>query len=393
VALCRESQGPAAHLARELEQAAERRRLPVLTLSLGSPLTAGQRHLRQRLAAAAPAISLCIGHAPRQLVVPLPGRVCEWRLARPVEPPADDDGLQLAATPTVAADLRRGGLAPERIVEWFLAAPHVEPPDSPAESDPGALALLADRRDASAAACGISQPTHRLLWQALHKLAAERWVLRAEIPFARGGWQAGPSRFEPLLLEAEGMANARLSEPALRRRMLQLIELCLIPALEAERIHRALLDGGPTNRDHPDTASRSWGVLRIGVGWRPDVDGPVLAAQGCDLLESQWSAPPLAAIAAYQTDPLRPEVLLAAAHGWPLLIHTPGGGSLDQQMDGLLLPQQHYLPFSTTAELRAAIQTIADRPEAARKRAARAAEHLRRSPGYGERLEQLLRRA
>ena len=91
--------------------------------------------------------------------------------------------------------------------------------------------LIGDLPDASAAACHITQPTHKQLWAALHATAANAWET--------------PDITQPvtLLRAGERASKVELDEPGLRRNMLRIIEHVLIPLLcskESHRCYRAL---------------------------------------------------------------------------------------------------------------------------------------------------------
>lgn len=85
-------------------------------------------------------------------------------------------------------------------------------------------------------------------------------------------------------------------------------------------------------------------------------------------------ARPAAAIFAGGPDPLSGALVQAAAVGWPVLLHAPGGRSLSQELGGVLEPQRHIGVFADLRRLRELIDELS--ASAARARVAAAGRHL-----------------
>jgi hypothetical protein len=325
----------------------------------------------EKLADFAADLSICIDHPPERLPIPA-GRIsCQWHLDTKNVPESlpDDNTIHLAATPRVTKALRAAGVPQSRLADFHWAFPSVELEERAAPRSPRTVVIVADLPDASAAACRITQPTHRQLWAQLHQTAGKAWETAAITQ------PAG------LLSSAERASGVTLGESSLRARMVRIIEFVLIPAVVLERISRLLLKA-------------SFGVATVGTGWhrcssealRPLAEnldgGPARVAR----------AAVAAAVFGGSADPLSPALFQAAALGWPLLIHSPGGASLSPQLGGILHPQQHYDPFAGARDLRTLLDAVQADPERIARRCSRVRAHLREHHGYAQRLTALVRR-
>jgi hypothetical protein len=129
--------------------------------------------------------------------------------------------------------------------------------------------------------------------------------------------------------------------------------------------------------------------MAAGLGWEKR-NSPHLRALGGSLVlatRSQVMARPLAALFAGAVDPLSPDLLHAAARGWPLLLHRPDGRSLDG-LGGVLRPEEHFATFSGRAGL---IERLTSQrsSETVRRRAERAAAHVQVHHTWRVRLAEL----
>lgn len=274
-------------------------------------------------------------------------------------------GRWLAASPRIAAALRGAGAAPEGVIEFWHAAPQALLDAEIPLAAGGPPVLVADRPDSRAAACGIEQPTHKRLWEALRAQATERWdTLDAERPAA-------------LLRAAEAACGLELRGDSLRDQMLRLIELTLIPSVVAERILRLLLA-------HADE------VLLVGNGWRNDTPHRCrLLAEDAGGLEPRALAPVCAAVVPQQPDPLSEKLLAASALGWPLILFRSGRRPAASDYGDVIDPSTRAVPTSSSGALAAAIASIRQEHAAAMKRADRLRERLRREHTYEQRLRRL----
>jgi len=358
------------HLAEELERAASGLGWKSCACVMRGPRTAHVLPHCERLAEARAALAVCIEHGPA--VLPLrPGRiVARWHLqARAVpERLPDDDTLHLAASPYVARALRAAGLSEQRLLEFHWACPTTPVEAAPWSPASKTVALVADLPDARAAACRIEQPTHKQLWTRVHQLAAEAW----QTPLI--GQPAA------LLARAERASGIELGEQILRDRFLRLIEHALIPAVVLERILGLLCEAAFT-------------VVTIGAGWqRCTAESFQRLAPSFQQLPAQaLTTPILAAVCAGSLDPLGPGLFHAAALGWPLLLHHPGGGSPAARLAGILQPGQHCDIFTSSAELRAALDALRAHPQRTQRRCARVRTYLAERHSYGQRLKNLVR--
>ncbi|RMF74920.1 MAG: hypothetical protein D6744_14035, partial [Planctomycetota bacterium] len=235
-----------------------------------------------------PSLLVAVDCNPAGLPLTTGRRRCQWHIRRITDdrPPLDPDAVHLAASPTIASDLRRVGVPDDSIRELYWAAPQVDVADAEPESQD--VVLFADLLDASPEACGVVQPTHRTLWTALHETAERNWATESILD-ARS-----------LLTQAERACGVRIGEPNLRARLAQIVEHVLIPAVVVRRILRAL-----------QAARRT--PLVVGRGWANSAEhAEPLAASVADVQEQQWNQRPLAAIIAGPIDPLGPALLQCA---------------------------------------------------------------------------------
>jgi hypothetical protein len=320
---------------------------------------------------------VCVGHPPGALPLP-PGKpVCQWHLHTRDVPPSlpHDATLHLAATPRVVDTLRTAGVPAERVIDFHWATP-AGPADRASRNAAAwatrapdtAVVLVGDLPDASAAACGIGQPTHRKLWSQLHETARQAWETH-EI-----------TQPATLLRNAERTCRINLGERSLSERMVRIIAHVLIPAVVLETILRAL-------------RREACEVLAVGRGWqRCSEKPPAILAESLDQLPSRAAdLPVMAAVFGGLLDPLTPALLHAAALGWPLLIHNPCPTPLTAQLGGILHPRQHYEPFAGQRDLRDRLEALRRDPGSLARRCERVHAHLNAQHTYGHRLTALAR--
>ncbi len=331
----------------------------------------------EALVECAPALTLSVGADPHALPVLPPGRRCWWHLAARDVPDsiAASDTMHLAATPRIARLLREAGVPAERIADFWWACPE---PDRPARLDGSgateagrpiaSVVIVGDLPDASAAACGVVQPTHVQLWSAVRARAEDACATR--------------DIYQPaaLLRHAERTSGVSLREAALRRQMLRIVEYVLIPTVVLERIFRWLVPQDCT-------------VYVSGAGWERVVsDTSRILTNDPRAWRARGLSPrDTATVFAGQTDPLGATLLAAGGGGWPILLHSPGSDSLAGALGGILHPGQHFVPFAGRRDLLDGLETMRRDPAAVRKRTTRLRAYLHREHRMASRLTTLVR--
>lgn len=358
LAICAQSADPSAFdLARSAADGAAQLGWSVChPLGMSEPRLGGVLPAARRIAEHRPRVVLTVGHSPRALPLPTGCSAVRWIVSGGELPERLDESAAalLAATPRISAELRRR--FPTAVVhDFFLAAPLLR--GQSADALPVAY-VCGDLLDASAAACGVDQPTHQMIWERLTSLIAQRWE-SAEILRPAG-----------LLIAAERAAGVAVADEELRARLLGILEHVLIPAVVTERIFRTLVDGGIAVR----TIGRGWGRLSATPASTGTAGGQLAALPR-----------PGAAVFAGMPEPLTPVFVAAGALGWPLHLYSPGGISREALLGSILRPGPNYLAFDSARTLAAAVGgDLADAARGAR-RAARTAEHLRERETYAAR--------
>lgn len=203
-----------------------------------TPITAHLLHTTRELAAATPAPQICIGHGPEALPEPLRRRPCHrWHVhAADALDAVDSDAvdLHLAASPRIAQVLRDAGIPKTRIRDFhWPAASTPREQQSPVESKALAgVLVVADLVDGSAQACGIRQPTHKLIWEAATSIIRRTWN-QIDV--------GGAMRIRK---EAERTTGVSIDDSELRRRFERLIDFRLIPAISMEQVAQELRNAG-----------------------------------------------------------------------------------------------------------------------------------------------------
>lgn len=321
-----------------------------------------------------PTRSIAIGHPTERLPWPRLGRRYEWvieppmggpaaagRGPRPAGEPAAAD-LPLAASPFIRERLKAAGQGAVRDFFWACDAADLDLPVAASSAAPGLL-LLGDLPDASAAAAGVQQPTHKLLWKALHELAPR-------LAFAPAIYDAAG-----LLQQAERQTGLRIGDAELRLRFEEVIAGRLVPAVLWDVLLTPLLSAGLR------LTARGAGWERLGIA-TASVAAPSAATgnPGATAPAASGAAAALA-LSIGHPDPLAGGLILdAGARGIPLALHwvAERRGPL---LGELLHPQQHFLPLRGLADVRSlAVRTAqaGAAPPAERRRAERWREHLRR---------------
>lgn len=361
----------AAAEARALAAAARQQGWPVCLLSVERPEHVHPLPHAQALAEFGPTLTLRVRPDGVQLPAVLLGDVGDWwidELDLPLAPVAD--GLRaLAGTPAIAAALRASAGREGRIVELPLAChDHSEHNDlaAPTDAARATVVVCGDRADLSAAACGIVQPTHVQLWEALLAVT-QRAVQRGASIDA-----------EALLRAAQDAAGVVLGLDALRTHFQRLVTHALAPTLTLDAVSDALLASGMI-------------VAAIGRGWEAKSSDrlTIWAQRWAEWPDAARRRRPLAAIFAGRSDPLTPALLGCAGSGWPLLLHTPGGRSLTPALAGMLHPEQHYAAFDRPADAAVLVASAASDAAPFAARAARARRALLAHQTYRDRLPTL----
>lgn len=353
--------------AENLARAAARLGWESCVCALDGPWAADTTIHLQRLSAFAPDLLFSINHAHDRLPFAWDGSSCECYLSAYDVPDKLDDGsaLRLGTSPAVVSALGAAGCPPERIMEFFWAC---DPADASCNAPDctDKIVLVADRPDASAAACGVVQPTHRKLWSRLRTTAEQCWETR-DI--------ASP---EALLRLAERASDVRLGEPSLRRRMQRLVERVLIPAVVVERIQQALRDAASE-------------LVVVGQGWSSceEANWSCAAESLFELPDAGAAVRPLAAVFAGRRDPLSAELVHAGALGWPLLLHASGGVSPASGLGTVLEPGRHLRTFADAGQLREALRQLRSETAARQRQIERTRTHLLEHHTYDHRLRAL----
>lgn len=317
-----------------------------------------------------PSMTLCVNHLPSALPLRTPGVACAWFLDEqgiPAEIP-DDGTVWLAGSPRIATALRDAVASPQRVREFHAACESCaasDRADDNGDADDGVL-LFGDLPDDRPESHGVDQATHQLLWRKLREQVGALW----DAPRAL---DAGH-----VLVRAQRDSAVELGDETLRAGMVQLIERVLAPAAVLEHIARALVREGLS-------------VRTIGRGWeRLAAEGVTpLVGELCDLSDRGGSLRPRVCIFAGRSDSLTPALLEAAGHGWPLLVHRPGGQDLNTALGGVLRAGAHFEPFRDTRELRRALQLMRDTSPTVRRRAEAAQRHVLEQHSYEQRLREL----
>ncbi len=363
-------------VAAQLERAARRLGWEVCTRTITGPRDVHPLTHCEALTAFRPELTLALNHPANPLPVCLPGALYAWLLDEQTAATAKlhEDVHYLAASPTVAAVLRAREAA--HATDWFFgcdagiaADVRAEAPataaDQPAarSSDRPAIVLVADLPDARAAACGIMHSTHAILWDRLSGAVDRVW----ETPDVLAP--------EKLLVRVEREAGLEVRDTEVRAGLLRLLERVLIPARIAVQVAHELGREGP--------------VLALGHGWESAaIAGP------SPLAREFTDGPPAAAgrnvcgCVVVGPDPLGP-ALLAAALGWPLLLHDRGGRTLARALGGVLQPGRDCTAFVDRAGLRGAARALRQNEAKLRRRAAQTRDRLLAEHTYDRRLPAL----
>lgn len=353
----------AVSIAEQLTEAARRLDIESTCMTLKGPRDVHLLAPCQAVHDFGPSITICVNHARRLLPLPIRETACEWI----IDPAADatsgegEPTLRLAASPTIAARLESAPGGDRPILPFYWACDSQQPAAGvPADK----IVIVADLPDDSPLACGIEQPTHKMLWSQMRDIARKTW-----------------SADEPrtLLAKAERAAGLRLSDASLRGKLLQIIERILIPAALLGRICQTL-------RNEPAP------VVAIGRGWQrwKDQGLTTLSDNLHDYRRRDDRIDPLAAIFAGGPDPLTGQLPVAGSLGWPILLYQPAGRSLSKTLATILIPDRHVCLFSGEKALRAGVRDFAADADKRRELGRRAREHLLAHHTFEHRLNDLL---
>jgi len=356
-------------LAADLTAAAQELGWPVTCSTVSGPHAVHPLFHVERVVEFRPTLTLMLDHLTDVLPVRPSGTTYVWHSCAdsvPREIPVDGTS-HLAASPQVAAALRAAGASPDAVRPWYWAcATEIEAASADERSASGRerpLLLVGDLPALEPQAHGVTQDTHRILWNTLVRLAAQLWPT--------------PNILEPgkVFARAEGQCGVQIRDEVLRDTLIRLVERVIVPGVVLEAVASALVELGPR-------------VLTLGRGWQRLRHARLrcLAADIFSLPQGErWE--PRACIFAGQSDPLCPALLYAGARAWPLIVHAVGGRPLGPQLGGVLRPGEHFEPFSDLRQLRAAVQS-SDSPRV-QSRADRVRAHLRAHHSWGCRLKEL----
>lgn len=321
----------------------------------------------ERLASLCPSHVLFTDAQAENVATPRGVEIAVWHVSLPDA--ADvNPGVKrrFAASPRIAQRLRETCPSSDIVpLYWGAWTEDVRPTTGSERLPDGAIVVLGDLPDDSADACGIDQPAHKLLWQALHGTVAARWETR-DILYP-----------EALLTAVEREAGVSLRDAATRGRMARQIERRLAPAGVLRKIvESASACGAP--------------LAAIGDGWGAWRTPELISAPASPGRRLPHGWRPVAAILPTCADPF-PPAIQAVAQGWPLLIHAPGGTSPDGAFDGMLSTGRDYATFRTGRELLSALRAMRANPTSALERARRAAARIQAEHSWAQRGRALLR--
>ncbi|MBI5863552.1 MAG: hypothetical protein HZB38_03380 [Planctomycetes bacterium] len=340
----------------ELASAAQRIGWNAAAFALDAPSRTHPLALAEELTRLEPTLTVCVDHAAAKLPLASGGLEVQLILSPPIEPPSLGAGeFVLAASPAVRAAV--GKSAEGGLLDFPWAASQAVVACDPPATRTHDVALLGDLPNDSETACGIDQPTHRMLWEHMRR-AAKHWDAEA-IAFP-----------EALLRDAERTCKLALNEPELRRRMIRLIERVLVPAALL-RAFAAVLD------------ARGASGVGIGKGWTnrnsfSSVRAAVAAGVSARL-----------AIGSLLPVGVTREMVDAMAAGWPPLIHCAPGRTFTEQTGGAFSQGGWKAAFSDAAGLAKGLAFLSD--AAALARAATAVrQHALARHRWEQRLPELL---
>lgn len=309
-----------------------------------------------------PEVTVCVEHGPELFPRPLPGMPFIWHLESPPPNSVPDSNVYLAASPRIVAALQQAGVTPSQVTPWYWACDPAWSKLQPAQPKEVVL-FLGDLPAETPETYGLRNSAHQRLWEAITADIAQQWQSPQLLPV--GG----------LLVAAERRTGLRIDDDGLRTALLQLIEDRLIPAVLQVTLVRACLRGGLR-------------VAAVGRGWERLAGAELkIVAKHASSLGAQRAFAPRVCVAAGRLDPLGPELLLAAARGWPLLIQRLGGVSYSSMLGEVLTPDVHFAPFNTLSEFQEALQWVWDGSPQVRQRADRTRQHVAAKHSFTQRLE------
>lgn len=338
--------------ARELESAASADGWTMTAGIADSPPQVGPLVHAERLRNVGVDIVVCVNHGPEML--PIPSRVTRatWHLQPLTTSPAAD--LHLACSPTNRRDLKKAGIADSSIVDFFWGC---RTDESPPPVRDGPILIAEDLPDCTADGAGITQATHRLLWEALLK------VVQNEL---RAGRLSPP---DGLLIAAERQSGVRLQDEALRQAVLELVQRRAVPGVALELLVRSLLNARQR-------------VRPIGSGWQ----------RLSDLSFEMSTESPAAFVTTTTLDAWTQSIAPLAGQGVPLIVFEPTPGQSAAQLDGILELGKHYDVFQTISDLPGLLESLRRDEAGYRRRAERLRGQMRTQHTWTRRLTLLAKR-
>ena len=351
-----------------VHSAAEELGWEVSSASYVNPLHSGPLPIAEQFADFQADLHICVEHNAGALPISVASPICRWFTRRQsAESTSVQEGMTaLASSPIIAEALKATGWPADRIFDFHWAvcrnAPTMKLECAPQSN---AILLVGDLPDASADAAGITQTSHRLLWEALTQRADKVWA-QDEILHPHG-----------LLRSAEKASGIALGDAALRKQFERLIIHSLIPSLVLQRISCGLIEEGMD-------------VWVIGNGWK-QLESERLHTQAADLgvFARCQPAPVRAAVFGGSLDLLSGELMEIAVSTLPMLLHHPGRTPLHTRIGDTLRAGEHFKTFADQAELRTALATISAHGERQRERTARRREHVLENHTWAVRLREL----
>lgn len=358
-------------LAYALADSAESAGVQALPFASDRPTHAHALGAAEAIATHGAIATLFVSSVPQPLR-PIAGPAARWllRTPDPAERLAETADLFLPASPEIGAALRCMNVPPDQVVSFYWGcfnAPDGRGAVAAAPPQNDLVAVLADVPSADAAACGVEQPTHKILWQCARELV-------------QGGWQTSLA-ISPaeLLAAAERRAGVRISEENIREAMVRGLGQFLIPATVVECVVAELRQ----------INLAVWGV---GRGWSRLLRGPA-DRHSEDLLDCGERDPaPRAAISAGPIEPWQRDFPSAAARGWRLLVHSPGSGERADAVRNVLGERDGFEEFADARGMTRLLRSAAISDKGERARAEQRANRASARHAYSVRWKVLMKR-
>lgn len=339
--------------------------------------TPAEAHVNAQLGAIrafAPTMTICVNHSYSLPALPggaLFALVTDERAAAALKNRPRSQRI-LATSPFIAAEARKmmGADEPIELVPFGVLGEDGEADDllSPSTISGDSLRerilYFADLPDERPAATGITQPTHRLVWNAI--------LANLE--------RAGHTEFDAaqIVRRAERAAGMEIHDRETREQIERAVDDVLHPFVERRKVLSALTQ---------TVAS----VAVIGTGWTRELEqrrDVVHAANSVYELRAIWAEMrPTAAVVTRPEGVFSAECLIAAGCEWPLIV--VGAGSLGAGKSPLS-PNEHYRAAGNIAELRNATAAAFGKSADVEQMTASARRHVQTCERWRDRLRLLI---